>query len=116
MFHNLIKEIWTTTSGLENVLLSGIDGIVISRHHESENDDFLVAEAANLIKESQRFGTELGSGSLMSLFTHYEDLIITIQMVTEDYFLLGILKDPKYLGMVRYRFTLVAYEWYSAIA
>jgi len=104
MFHNLIKEIWGTTPGLKNLLLTGVDGIVIEKHHESEYDEFLGAEAANLVKESQRFGTELGSGPL------------TIQMVTQEYFLLGILENASHLGIVRYRFNLKSYEWYSAIA
>ena len=116
MFGNLIKEIWSTTPGLENVILSGVDGIVIVRHHDSDFDDILVAEAANLIKESQRFGNEMESGSLKYLCSQYDDMILAIQMVTADYFLLGLLRDPKHLGMVRYRFTLKAYEWYSAIA
>ena len=48
MFHSLIKEIWASTPGLQNLLLSGVDGIVVSRYHENETDDFLAAEAANL--------------------------------------------------------------------
>ena len=116
MFHSLIKEIWAAAPGLENLLLSGVDGIVVSRYHENEQDEFLAAEAANLIKEAQRLGGEIGSGGLTSLSTHYEDRIIVIQMVTDDYFLLGILRDPQYLGQVRYRFALKSYEWYSAIA
>lgn len=116
MFHNLIKEIWNTTPGLENVLLSGIDGIVIARYHENEADEILVAEAANLIKESQRFGGELDTGALRCLVMQYEELIVVIQMVTEEYFLIGLLKDPKDLATVRYRFTMMSYEWYSMIA
>ena len=116
MFQSLIDEIWDTTPGLENVLLSGIDGIVIARRHERESDEFLAAEAANLIKESQRFGEELSAGSLLNLYTQFENLIVIIQMVTDEYFMLGILKDPKNLGLVRYRFNLMSYEWYSTIA
>ena len=116
MFHSLIKEIWASSPGLENLLLSGIDGIVVSRHHDNETDDFLAAEAANLIKEGQRFGKELESGPLQSLSTHFEDRLILIQMISSDYFILGVLSDPKFLGVVRYRFSLKSYEWYSAIA
>ena len=116
MFHNLIKEIWGTTPGLRNLLLTGIDGIVIEKHQESEADEFLAAEAANLIKESQRFGAELGSGPLTFLSSHYEDMTLAIQMVTSEYFLLGILEDARHLGIVRYRFNLKAHEWYSVIA
>jgi predicted regulator of Ras-like GTPase activity (Roadblock/LC7/MglB family) len=115
MFRNLIKDIWDTTPGLQNLLLTGIDGIVIEKHHENDADEFLAAEAANLIKESQRFGSELGSGSLMFMSSHYQDLVIAIQMITQEYFLLGLLEDPRHLGLVRYRFNLKAYEWYSAI-
>ena len=116
MFRNLIKEIWSTTPGLTNLLLTGVDGIVIEKHHENEQDEFIAAEAANLVKESQRFGSELDSGSLQFLTSQYEDMIIAIQMVTAEYFLLGIVSDVRYLGMVRYRFNLKSYEWYSAIA
>lgn len=116
MFHSLIKEIWSTTPGLENVLLSGIDGIVIARHHESDKDDIVAAEAASLIKDVQRFGEEMDAGPLKSLTAQYEDTMIAIQMVTSEYLLLGVLSDPQYLGLVQYRFTLKSYEWYSAIA
>lgn len=116
MFDDLIQEIWTSTTGLENVLLSGIDGIVIAKHHDSEEDEFLAAESANLIKEAHRLGEELSSGPLINLFTQYENHMIIIQTVTPEYYLIGILSDPKHIGQVRYRFTLKANEWYSAIA
>ena len=116
MFHNLIKEIWNTAPGLENVMLSGVDGIVIARHHESEQDDFIAAESANLVKESQRFGLEMGSDALVGLCTYYEGLAILIQMVTPEYFLVGLVKEVRHLGRIRYRFLLKSHEWYSAIA
>ncbi len=116
MFANLINEIWTTTPGLKNLLLTGVDGIVIEKQREEEEDEFLAAEAANLVKECQRFGDELGSGSLQFLTSQYENLVLAIQLVTEDYFLLGLLEDARHLGEVRYRFNLKSYEWYSAIA
>ncbi len=116
MFHELVKEVWESTPGLENALLSGVDGIVLAKCLEREQDDFIAAEAANLVKECQRFGGEIGSGPLLNLCTQYEDVAVIIQMVTEDYFLLGVVKDPKYFGEIRYRFALKSYEWYSAIA
>jgi len=116
MFGNMIRDIWTSTPGLENLLLSGIDGIVIEKKNDTEDDDLIAAEAGNLIKECQRFGQELNSGPLQFFTTRYEHCTVAIQMVTEDYFLLGIVKDPKYMGVVRYQFNLKSYEWYSAIA
>jgi predicted regulator of Ras-like GTPase activity (Roadblock/LC7/MglB family) len=116
MFANLIKEIWTAAPGLKNLLLTGVDGIVIERQHDREEDEYLAAEAANLIKECQRFGDELSSGPLRFLTSQYDDLILVIQMVTDEYFLLGLLEDPKHLGRVRYCFSLKSNEWYSAIA
>jgi predicted regulator of Ras-like GTPase activity (Roadblock/LC7/MglB family) len=115
MFRNLIKEIWSTTPGLKNLLLTGVDGIVIVKHHEDEGDEFLAAEAANLIKETQRFGAELGSGALSFMSSQYDDMTIAVQMITQEYFLLGLLEDPCHLGRIRYHFNLKAYEWYSAI-
>ena len=116
MFNNLIKQVWSQVSGLDNLLLAGTDGIVVSKHHERDEDDFLAAEAANLIKEGIRFGQELGSGNMRSLTAYFDERVVLIQMVTEEYFILGIVNDPKYLGMVKYRFNLKSYEWYSAIA
>lgn len=116
MFHNLIKDIWQTTPGLDNVMLAGVDGIVIARHHESDTDDFIAAEAAALTKDSQKFGDELDSGTLNCLCLYYDDSAILIQMVTEEYFLIGVIKDVKFLGPIRYRLSLKAHEWYSAIA
>lgn len=116
MFGNLIKEIWTTAPGLKNLLLTGVDGIVIEKKHDSDEDELIAAEAANLIKESQRFGNELASGNLRFLVSQYEDLTLVIQMVTDEYFLLALLEDPKYLGQVRYRLNVKSFEWYSAIA
>jgi predicted regulator of Ras-like GTPase activity (Roadblock/LC7/MglB family) len=116
MFDELIQQIWESTHGLENVLLSGIDGIVIAKHHESEEDEFLAAESASLIKEAHRLGEELHTGRLINLMTHYEDRVIIIQTVTSEYYLIGILSDPKRIGQARYRFTLKANEWYSSIA
>lgn len=97
-------------------MLAGIDGIIIARHHESEQDDFIVVEAASLVKEALRLGSELRSRDLVSICTYYQDLAVIIQMVTEDYFLVGIVKEAKHLGQIRYRFTLKSNEWYSAIA
>lgn len=116
MFHNLIKDIWQTTPGLENVMLAGVDGIVIARHHESEIDDFIAAEAAALTKDAQKFGEELSSGTLGCICLYYEAFAVLIQMVTEEYFLIGVIKDIKFLGPIRYRLSLKAHEWYAAIA
>ena len=116
MFEDLIKEIWTKVGGLENLMLTGIDGMVVARHHQADEDDYLAAEAANLIKESTRFGNELDSGRLLSMCSQYEERTIVIQMITEEYFLLGVMNSPKNLGYFRYLLTLKSYEWYSAIA
>jgi predicted regulator of Ras-like GTPase activity (Roadblock/LC7/MglB family) len=116
MFRDLIQEIWKTTPGLENVMFSGTDGIVVARHHETPKDDFIAAELGNLIKETMRFGQELDADDLTSLGFQYGNKAIFIQMVTEEYFLIAIVTDPEHLGVVRYRFTLMAHEWYSAIA
>lgn len=116
MFHSLIKEIWTTTPGLENVMLAGTDGIIIARHHENEQDDFVAVEAASLVKEAHRFGAEMKGDNLVSICTYFQNLSVLIQMVTEDYFLVGIIKELKFLGQIRYRFTVKSNEWYSAIA
>ena len=116
VFDKLINEIDENSSGVENLLLAGVDGIVVARKTELEMDDYLVAEAANLIKEAQRFGEELGSTDLVNLTTHYQDQIILIQMVSIEYFLLAILKDSRSLGKLRYRMSLKSHEWYSAIA
>lgn len=116
MFHNLIKEIWTAAPGLDNLLLSGIDGIIVAKHLDLDEDDFLAAEAANLVKEGLRFGREMETGELFNMTTYYEKKVVMIQMVTEEYFLLGILDEPKYLGKIRYKFKLKAHEWYSVIA
>ncbi len=116
MFHSLIKEVWSSSPGLVNLLLAGVDGIVVAQHHETDLDDFVAAEAANLIKDTQRFGQELGAGELRGLTTHFNDSVLVIQMVTDDYFLVGTLKDARHLSRVKYRFNLKSYEWYSAIA
>ena len=116
MFANLIMEIWKDTPGLTNLLLTGVDGIVIEKKNEIEEDEYVAAEAANLIKECQRFGTEMGSGGLQFLTSQFENKILAIQMVTDEYFLLGLLEDAKHLGRIRYSFNLKSYEWYSAIA
>ena len=116
MFHSLIKEVWSSSPGLENLLLAGVDGIVVAQHHQTDEDDFIAAEAANLIKESQRFGGELGAGALRGLTTHFDQSILVIQMVTDEYFLVGTLADARHLSRIRYRFNVKSYEWYSAIA
>lgn len=116
MFDKIIAEVWAKTPGLNNLMLTGIDGIVIEKHRDSEEDEFLAAEAANLIKESQRFGDELGSGTLNFMSSQFQGLVIAIQMITQEYFLLGLLSDAKQLGQVRYQLNLKAYEIYSSIA
>ena len=116
MFSNLIKQVWSQVSGLDNLLLVGTDGIVVSKHLERDEDDFLAAEAANLVKEGVRFGGELGTGSMRSLAAYFDNQIVLIQMVTDEYFLVGILGDPKFMGQIRYQLMLKSYEWFSAIA
>ncbi len=116
MFSNLIKQIWSQVSGVENLLLTGIDGIVVSKHHDHDEDDFLAAEVANLVKEGMRFGNELGSGGMRTLAAYFDERIILVQMINDEYFLVCILVDPKHLGSVRYQLMLKSYEWFSAIA
>ena len=116
MYHKLVDEIWDAVPGMVNVMFSGTDGIIISRKVELDEDEYIIAEAASLIKEGQRFGKELDSGGLRNMVSQYEEMTIVIQMITHEYFLMGLIKDQNLLGRLRYRLTMKSYEWYELIA
>lgn len=116
MFEELIKAVWAYSDDWENILLAGTDGIVISRKLELEEDDFIAAEASGMVKETLVFGKELNSGPLKTIVAQYKSNHMLIQMITDEYFLIGLLKTDKQIGRAKYGFLLKAYEWYSAIA
>jgi len=116
MFKNIIDEIAQGIPGIDNILVGGIDGIIVAKMRHDELDELLVVEAAGLVKEAMRFGSEMQSGNLGCLVYEFEGKYIVIQMISDTYFLIGRIGDTKYLGKLKYHLRLKSYDCYTLVA
>lgn len=115
MFQAIIESIGSDIPTVENVILAATDGIVVARRKRLPGDDVVTVEAANLVRECLQFSSELKAGPLEHMVFHFKDRILAVQMVNEEYFLLGLATEPRRLGKLKYQLKLKAYECYSAI-
>lgn len=116
MFQEKIRAISQSVPDAENVILAGMDGIIVARYRATKNDDSTTVEAAELIRECTRFGSELGSGDLQHLVFSFDDKTVVIQMINEDYFFVGIINNTQYIGKLKYQLKLKSYECYPMVS
>ncbi|MCB1049856.1 MAG: hypothetical protein H6510_03795 [Acidobacteria bacterium] len=112
MFREILVEISDRVPGIENVFLAGTDGIVVAKLKEGPMDELLIVEATTLLNECNRLGTELGSGAINQFTFCFRDRHLVLQMVNEEYFLLGTHTDPTEIGKLKYLLKIKSLECY----
>lgn len=116
MFHEMIGDIANRMQGIQNVIVAATDGIVVSKLAQRDEDELMVVEASSLVRECQRFGSELASGELHNLVFAYGQKTVVIQMISDEYFLMGICSRRDWAGKLKYLLKVKSYECYSIIA
>ncbi|MCB1042125.1 MAG: roadblock/LC7 domain-containing protein [Acidobacteria bacterium] len=115
MFHELISDVANRMKGLQNVILAATDGITVSKLAQRDEDELMVVEAANLVRDCHRFGAELESGELKHLVFAYGEKTVVIQMVNDEYFLMGICSKENWTGKLKYLLRVKSLECHNII-
>ncbi len=115
MFHEIIDDIANRMQGVQNIIIAATDGIMVSKLAQRDEDELMVVEAASLIKECQRFGSELESGELRNLVFTYKQRSVVIQLISEDYFLMGICSKLNWTAKLKYLLKVKSYDCYRMI-
>lgn len=115
MFLEIIDDVANRVEGLRNVILAGTDGITVSKLVSRDEDELMVVEAAGLVKECQRFGREMAAGEVRELVFSFSQQTLVLQMVSDDYFLLGICSSKQRVGKLRYLLKVKSYECHTVI-
>lgn len=111
MFSELLDTIVTKVEGSLAAVVMGMDGIAIEKRSldETINVETLAAEYTSAIRLSSSSAQEVGLGLLEEYILLTEDRIITIRMITSDYFLLLLLAREGNIGRARFELKKAKY-------
>lgn len=108
LFKDVIEHIVQTVEGAVSALIVGVDGIVIDRACREETDrvnlnyELVAAEYTSLLKTALRTAEDVEIGHLQEMTVFTEEFDFVIKMITEEYFLMFIMKPSGNFGRARY--------------
>ncbi len=108
LFKDVIEHIVQTVEGAVSALIVGVDGIVIDRAYREETDrvnlnyELVAAEYTSLLKTALRTAEDVEIGHLQEMTVFTEEFDFVIKMITEEYFLMFIMKPAGNFGRARY--------------
>jgi len=103
MFNELLESITSKVEGTLGAIVMGMDGISIEKRlPDDTNIEVLAAEYTSLLKASSAAAQEIGQGPLEELIVSTDSSIITIRMITPEYFLLLLLNKDGNVGRARF--------------
>ncbi|PYV45578.1 MAG: GTPase [Acidobacteria bacterium] len=104
MFNQLLESITNKVEGTLGAIVMGMDGISIEKRLPAgdTNIEAMAAEYTSLLKASSTAAQEIGQGPLEELIVSTDSSLITIRMITPEYFLLLLLNKDGNLGRARF--------------
>ena len=111
MFSELLDSIVNKVEGTLAAVIMGMDGIAIEKRNldDNINVEILAAEYTSAIRLSSSSAQEVGLGVLEEYILLTENRIITIRMITSDYFLLLLLAREGNIGRARFELKKAKY-------
>ncbi len=106
MFKNTLQEIADRTEGCLDVLIIGLDGIIVERVRQKKaefaNFDIIIAEYTSLIRKTKQIGNDTELGGLSEMTISNGNAVFVLRLVSEDYFLTLVLASDGNFGRGRY--------------
>ena len=111
MFAGILREIANRLDDVECVLLMGTDGLAIEKvvKNESLNVELLTAEFTTILRNTSQTSAEVEAGALEEFILLTDRFIVSLKAITEEYFLMVILKQGANIGRARYELKKAKY-------
>jgi predicted regulator of Ras-like GTPase activity (Roadblock/LC7/MglB family) len=110
VFTEVLQEVSSKIDDCIGLVVMGMDGIPIERCilDGKQNFDLLTTEATTLLRTTRQASEELGSGALKELIVMTEGMAILATAITDDYVLLGALRNGSNYGKARFHMKKAA--------
>lgn len=104
MFKEILEEVVNSVDGVKGVCLMGMDGIAIEQvvSDGNVNVDEVGVEIGSIIKKIEELSPYLKGGNLREFDLIFEEYLVVVRKVTEDYFVFIILDPYGNFGKARY--------------
>jgi len=105
MFEQTLRAVIDNSDGAVGALIMGLDGISVARAGGGDSSvdiDVVAAEYTTLIRKSLRSTDDVSLGRLNELVVAAEKFAFVIKPISEEYFLVLVLRAPTGLGRARY--------------
>jgi predicted regulator of Ras-like GTPase activity (Roadblock/LC7/MglB family) len=110
IFTEVLKEISSKVEGSIGYVVMGMDGIPIDRYvaEPRGNFDMLATESTTLLRTTRQAADELGAGPLKEISFSTAELLVVAVAITEEYVLLGALRNGSNFGKARFHMKRAA--------
>lgn len=110
MFREVLQGIRDRVDGVMAVSLIGLDGIAIETLNSDRVPlDVLGAEFGSFIKSIRNANTELNTGDILQFALVTEKYVTFLSQVTNEYFILLVLRPDGNYGRARFELTRAKY-------
>jgi predicted regulator of Ras-like GTPase activity (Roadblock/LC7/MglB family) len=111
MFQLILKEMANRLDDAECILLMGTDGLPIEKVVKSEslNIELLIAEFTTILRNTAQTASEVNAGELEEFILLTDRVIVVLKAITQEYFLMMILKGNANIGRARFELKKAKY-------
>ncbi len=106
MFKAALESILERTGDSLGALIMGTDGIaveqILTEQGRDLNLDVAAAEFTALVRNAQRSGKDVGHGNWRELIVTFDDALIVMRSINEEYFLMLALQPDALVGRGRF--------------
>lgn len=104
VFGEVLREVAERVDDCVGLVVMGMDGIPIERLviDEGINFEALSAECTTLLKNSRQAAVDVEVGKLRELIVMTDLVVILVAAITEDYVLLGAVRQGSNYGRARF--------------
>lgn len=110
IFTEVLKEISSKVEGSIGYVVMGMDGIPVDRYvaESGHNFEMLATESTTLLRSTRQATEELGAGPLKEISFATPELTVVAIAITDEYVLLGALKNGTSFGKARFQMKRAA--------
>ncbi len=104
VFAEVLQDTAQRLKGCVGLIVMGMDGIPIEKlaANEGLNFEMLATECTTILRNSRQASEDVGAGRLRELILMTDSLVILAVAITDDYVLLGAMRQGEPYGRARF--------------